>query len=182
MSTTSLRPIEEFPQGFFYIKSRKNGMVLDVEGDSKNPNARVIVWPQKFRANDNQLWSYDDGYLTNKNSGLDTRISDRICIPTDQMTAKFLFDTQIIQSDRKLPQEVQYQRWYFCEEGFFYPLQNSHLVLDIKGDSDEKGTPVLLYQRKDTENYNQLWTIEPYPFSSETFSLPGQEGYSYSYV
>ncbi|RUS32025.1 hypothetical protein BC938DRAFT_476472 [Jimgerdemannia flammicorona] len=30
--TTS--PIEEFPKGYFYIKSKKNGMVLDVEGDS----------------------------------------------------------------------------------------------------------------------------------------------------
>ncbi|RUS19178.1 hypothetical protein BC937DRAFT_87893 [Endogone sp. FLAS-F59071] len=70
---------EEFPEGYFFIKSHKNGMVLDVEEASKQHfnvdlrlqiNARVIVWPQKFRDNANQLWSHDNGFIINKCSGL----------------------------------------------------------------------------------------------------------------
>ncbi|RUP52380.1 ricin B lectin domain-containing protein [Jimgerdemannia flammicorona] len=147
--TTS--PIEEFPKGYFYIKSKKNGMVLDVEGDSIKPNARVIVWPQKFRGNANQLWTYDDGYLVNKNSELG-------------LTALFLSDLYVVQSERKPIEEAQHQRWNFCEEGFFYSLHDPHLVLDIRGDSNNQGAHILLYKRKDNDNYNQLWTIEPYPY------------------
>ncbi|RUP49302.1 ricin B lectin domain-containing protein, partial [Jimgerdemannia flammicorona] len=156
---------EEFPHGYFYIKSKKNGMVLDVEEASVRPNARVIVWPQKFRDNSNQLWSYDEGFLVNKNSGLGMLQSDR----------------QIVQSKRKFTAEAQNQLWHYCEEGFFYPLEHSNLVLDIRGDSDKPGATILLYQRKDADNKNQLWTIEPYGVSGETFSFSGQEGYSYSF-
>ena len=45
---------------YYYIRSRLNGLVLDVEGQNRNPGARVIMWKQKQAGNcDNQLW-YDD--------------------------------------------------------------------------------------------------------------------------
>ncbi|RUS33804.1 hypothetical protein BC938DRAFT_483791, partial [Jimgerdemannia flammicorona] len=110
---------EEFPHGYFYIKSKKNGMLQS--------------------------------------------------------------DRQIVQSKRKFTAEAQNQLWHYCEEGFFYPLEHSNLVLDIRGDSDKPGATILLYQRKDADNKNQLWTIEPYGVSGETFSFSGQEGYSYSF-
>lgn len=44
---------------YYIIRSRLNGLVLDVEGDNRNPGARVIMWNQKPGNCDNQLW-YDD--------------------------------------------------------------------------------------------------------------------------
>ncbi|RUS32026.1 hypothetical protein BC938DRAFT_476473 [Jimgerdemannia flammicorona] len=97
------------------------------------------------------------------------------------LTALFLPDLYVVQSERKPIEEAQHQRWNFCEEGFFYSLHDPHLVLDIRvrfgrnwgvviftntifGDSNNQGAHILLYKRKDNDNYNQLWTIEPYPY------------------
>ena len=44
---------------YYFIRSRLNGLVLDVEGDNRNPGARVVMWNQKPGNCDNQLW-YDD--------------------------------------------------------------------------------------------------------------------------
>lgn len=30
----------------------------------------MVVWPQKTKDVDNQLWMYDHGYIINKNSGM----------------------------------------------------------------------------------------------------------------
>ena len=46
-------------KSFYCIRSRLNGLVLDVEGGNRNPGARVIMWNQKPGDCDNQLW-YDD--------------------------------------------------------------------------------------------------------------------------
>ncbi|RUS27683.1 hypothetical protein BC938DRAFT_482881 [Jimgerdemannia flammicorona] len=57
------------PDGFFYIKSRLSGKVVDVDGASMKADAKILLWPQKFDSDrDNQLWYYDDGYLVNKKS------------------------------------------------------------------------------------------------------------------
>jgi len=44
---------------YYHIRSRLNGLVLDVEGDNRHPGARIIMWNQKPGNFDNQLW-YDD--------------------------------------------------------------------------------------------------------------------------
>jgi len=44
---------------YYHIRSRLNGLVLDVESDNRNPGARIIMWNQKPGNFDNQLW-YDD--------------------------------------------------------------------------------------------------------------------------
>ena len=44
---------------YYFIRSRLNGLVLDVEGNSYKPGARVITYTQKPGNCDNQLW-YDD--------------------------------------------------------------------------------------------------------------------------
>ena len=47
---------------FFWIKSKFNGKVLDIEGDSEEPGAEVITYDKKKKKKgpvDNQLW-YED--------------------------------------------------------------------------------------------------------------------------
>jgi len=47
---------------YFFIKSAMNGKVLDIEGNSKQSGAKVIMWGQKDKKDaDNQLW-FEDRY------------------------------------------------------------------------------------------------------------------------
>ncbi|KAG0169662.1 hypothetical protein DFQ30_003331 [Apophysomyces sp. BC1015] len=131
-----------FPVGkYFFIKSLKNDSVLDIYDGETTAGAKLIIWPQKETGNDNQLWRYDNGFLTNKNSTMGNLKSD----------------TQIVQYDRKTTTTYN-QRWGY-RDGFVYVLADPRLVLDIKGDNDKEGTSVILYARKDKDNENQQWRI-----------------------
>ncbi|SAM08258.1 hypothetical protein [Absidia glauca] len=138
-----------FPEGLFYILSRKNGFALDVYDGQTKEDANIIVWPQKFEDSDNQLWSYDNGRLINKKSGhaLDIRSS------------AFKKDKAIVQNKRKDKNQSQF--WLF-DQGFICSQEYPSMVFDIKGDSDKGGAHVVLYKRKDSDNLNQQWYLESY--------------------
>ncbi|KAI9031551.1 ricin B lectin domain-containing protein [Phycomyces nitens] len=143
----------KFPYGWFFIQSKcSHRMVLDVEGDSLKANAKVIVNPMKESDNNNQLWTHDHGYIINKNSGLVLDIQGGLLES----------DKQIIQYKRKMVEDAQNQRWYYREDGIIYPQVDPNLVLDIRGNWTKPGTVVLLYERKYTDNDNQLWDFVPY--------------------
>ncbi|KAI8078052.1 ricin B lectin domain-containing protein [Gilbertella persicaria] len=138
-----------FPQGHFYILSRKHGFALDVYDGQTKEDANIIVWPQKFQDSDNQLWSFDHGRLINKKSGHALDIS----------SSAFRKDKIIVQ--KKMKANKQSQEWIY-DQGFICSKEYPSLVLDIRGDSAKGGAQVLLYKRKDTDNLNQLWQFEPY--------------------
>ena len=50
---------------FFYIKSKMNGLVLDVKGSDKSPGTEVIMW-EKGADKENQIWWQDDSTRTIK--------------------------------------------------------------------------------------------------------------------
>ncbi|ORZ02604.1 ricin B lectin domain-containing protein [Syncephalastrum racemosum] len=152
-----------FPQGYFYIISRKNGYALDVYDGQTKADANIIVWPQKFQDSDNQLWTYDQGRIVNKKSGhvLDVRSS------------AFKKDKAVIQNKRK--DKNQTQEWTF-DNGFICSQVYQTMVLDIKGDSDEGGAQVLLYKRKETDNLNQQWFLEPYHTFESSLNMAADAG------
>ena len=41
---------------YFYIQSKVNGLVLDIQGGSSDPGTKVITWDKKDEDNHNQLW------------------------------------------------------------------------------------------------------------------------------
>ncbi|KAI8374464.1 ricin B lectin domain-containing protein [Radiomyces spectabilis] len=155
-------------------------MVLDVSWDSVKSNAKVIVWPKKDTDNDNQLWTYDNGYIINKNSGLGKVMLLglwKYVLLTYCFRALLLSsvgytggDKQVIQYKRKMIEDAQNQRWYYREDGFIYPQVDPNLVLDIRGNWTKPGTVVLLYERKYQDNENQLWDLIP-EVTEETGSL-----------
>lgn len=61
---------QSFPDGYFFIRNVASGKVLDVKDGLTNPGSSVIIWDRKGINYDNQLWSYDSGFLINKSSGL----------------------------------------------------------------------------------------------------------------
>jgi len=144
--------MSNFPPGWFYIQSRcDHKMVLDVEWDSLKTSARIVAWPRKEKLNDNQLWSYDRGFLINKNSGL----------VLDVTGGALQNDRQIIQQKRKVIEGANDQRWFYREDGYLYPRNDPNLVLDIRGNSFKPGAQILLYNRKYEDNINQLWDLIP---------------------
>ncbi|KAI9274583.1 ricin B lectin domain-containing protein [Phascolomyces articulosus] len=141
-----------FPvEGYFYIKSQTSNLVLDIDDGKTDPGANLIVYSQKdhdAEDNDNQLWRYDDGFLTNKKSGLVLDVSG----------GDLKADKDIVQYGRKLTMTGN-QR-FGLRDGFIYARADPRLVLDIKGGESSEGTQVLLYKRKENDNDNQQWTIE----------------------
>ncbi|ORZ12777.1 ricin B lectin domain-containing protein [Absidia repens] len=138
-----------FPKGLFYILSRKHGFALDVYDGQTKEDANIIVWPQKFEDSDNQLWTFDEGRLVNKKSGhvLDVRSS------------VFKKDKAIVQCKRKDKDQSQF--WQF-DQGFICSQEYPSMVFDIKKDNDKGGAHVILYKRKNSDNLNQQWYLEPY--------------------
>ncbi|CAO3702775.1 unnamed protein product [Rhizopus stolonifer] len=166
-----------FPEGEFYILSRKHGFALDVyDGQTKvkslycvkevsisnNPfflgNANIIVWPQKFQDSDNQLWSFVNGRLINKKLGHALDIS----------SSAFRRDKTIVQ--KKVKGSKQSQEWVY-DQGYICSKEYPTLVLDIRGDSEKGGAHILLYKRKDSDNLNQQWHFEPYQQFEHTLNM-----------
>ncbi|RUS28619.1 ricin B lectin domain-containing protein [Jimgerdemannia flammicorona] len=139
-----------FPEGYFFITSGANGLVLDIKNASKKPDQALVVSKQKHHDNDSQLWSCDNDFIINKNSGL----------VLDIRGGQVLSNKQIIQYNRKLTQAAHNQRWGY-RDGFIYSLADPNLVLDIKGGANAENTPVILYTRKSSDAFNQQWDIVP---------------------
>ncbi|KAI9489883.1 ricin B lectin domain-containing protein [Zychaea mexicana] len=151
--------MSDFPEGYFYIRSRQNGKVIDahsfaqVDGGYTKNDTKILIWtPKHTDDRDNQLWYYQDGFIVNKNSNkvLDVR-------------GGALHDnTPVIQYDRKLVVDAQNQRWgYKSRDGVIYLLADPRMVLDIRGDSADDGAKVILYHRKSAseDNLNQNWDL-----------------------
>ncbi|KAI9246897.1 ricin B lectin domain-containing protein [Phascolomyces articulosus] len=145
--------MSDFPEGYFYIRSRQNGKVIDVDGGYTKNDTKILIWTPKHNEDrDNQLWYYQDGFIINKNSGkvLDVRggaIKD---------------NAPIIQYDRKLVVDAQNQMWgYKGRDGMIYLLSDPQMVLDIRGGLTEDGSKVILYHRKLAleHNLNQQWDL-----------------------
>ncbi|KAL1918130.1 uncharacterized protein VTP21DRAFT_3396 [Calcarisporiella thermophila] len=156
-----------FPSGYFYIKSRKYGRVLDVFDRSKEPGAKVILWTQKLGDDrHNQLWSYEDGFLVNKHSGL----------VLDVAGGNLKSVAGLCQYTRKHANDAKNQRFAF-QDGFIFPVESPSLVVDIRGDADKDGAQIILYEKKQYDNLNQLFMLEP---EREEFRAPTQGYGSYA--
>ncbi|WP_194826266.1 RICIN domain-containing protein [Nocardia sp. XZ_19_231] len=61
---------DSFPEDSFYIRNVASNLVVDIEGGSADAGAPAVVWDRKSTGDAHQLWTYDEGFLVNKNSGL----------------------------------------------------------------------------------------------------------------
>ena len=127
--------------------SNSSSAVLDVQGASSAPGAKVNLWSRKSTG-DNQLWSVthdDDGFvkLTNISSGLVLGVST------------------VSQGSRTMQLEDSgepAQRWIAVKDGSSFKLvsaADTSLVLDARHASTANGTWVELYADNGTSN--QRW-------------------------
>lgn len=127
------------PQRAYYmIRSRMNGLVLDVSGGSFNPGTNVIMWSQKHDKNDNQLW-YDDP----STGTIRSKMND-FCLDTAG-------DYIVLNPHRPGDTNQLWERVDAC-------IRNRHnpgKVFDIEGANSSQGTKVMRYDRHG--NINQCF-------------------------
>ncbi|KAG0240690.1 hypothetical protein BGW41_006773, partial [Actinomortierella wolfii] len=155
----STRP-DNFPTGWFYIKSAVTGLVIDVEHglftDPMKAGARAEMNHQKIDNSDGrhsllelQLWRYDRGFLINRRTGL----------VLDIQGGSLKAGARVCQWQRKSGKEAQNQHWFY-ENGYIANVYNSRLVLDIDGDGSRDGAKIAVGERKLTNNADQQWLLE----------------------
>ncbi|KAI9321326.1 hypothetical protein BX666DRAFT_1900932 [Dichotomocladium elegans] len=160
-----------FPISYFYIVSKLNGMVIDVENpEAAQDGSRVVMAPkvEEKPARDTQLFIHQDGFLTNKRTGLVLDIDH-----AGTFTGIFTGEKSLFLDQMKEENADDQRFGYDAEFGHIYRLSDPRKVFDIKGSKDEAGTRVVMYKRKEEveEAANQLWTIEladpPKPVDSD---------------
>ncbi|KAI9495355.1 ricin B lectin domain-containing protein [Zychaea mexicana] len=142
--------VDNFPEGFFFIRCKATDMALDVNDGGMLNDYTMIIWPQKMVDSINQLWMHEDGFLINRKSGLvlDIRGGD------------IKKDKAIIQYARK-PGLAHNQRWQY-KDGYIFPAASPNLVLDIRGGEYKDAASIFLNSRLPGSNTTQQWLIQPF--------------------
>ncbi|KAG2207081.1 hypothetical protein INT46_003616 [Mucor plumbeus] len=137
-----------FPsEGYFFLKSQKTGLVLDINGENK-AGSKLVVRTKEDESNlDNQLWTFEHGYL----------VSKKTSFVVDIEGGDLRSDKRLLQFDRKKTM-AHNQRWGI-RDGFIYPVADPRLVLSAKEDS---GSEVTVTYRKEEENDLQQWYLESF--------------------
>ncbi|KAF9430481.1 hypothetical protein BGZ76_000821, partial [Entomortierella beljakovae] len=159
----STRP-DNFPTGWFYIKSAASGLVVDIEHgiftDPMKAGARAEMNRQKIDMGDNrhsllelQLWRYEAGFLINRRTGF----------VLDIQGGTLKQSARVVQWQRKSGKDARNQHWFY-QNGFIANVYNSRLVLDIDGDGSKDGAKIAVGERKPNANSDQQWNLEEVKF------------------
>jgi hypothetical protein len=149
---------------YYFITSKLNGNVLDVNGANTAAGTPIISYPQKTSGTDNQLWTLvptgpkdsaggqSQYYIQSKLNNYVLDISGGSPQP----------NTPIINYPINSPASTN-QIWQIIEsdtEGYFYIVSLSNgYVLDISGGSTEPGTAIISYPQNSPASDNQLWQL-----------------------
>ncbi|KAI9498745.1 hypothetical protein BDB00DRAFT_799332 [Zychaea mexicana] len=156
-----------FPIGYFYIISKMNGLVVDLRGDSETaaPGTKIVMAQKREESpeRDSQLWIHQNGFLTNKATGLVLDIN-----PAESFIAIFTKEKRMYLDGMKEADAANDQRFGFeSEPGFIYQLSEPKNVLDIRHELSEVDARLMIYKRKEYPEHegketkkNQLWDIE----------------------
>lgn len=136
--------VEYIQPAYFYLRSKLNDRVLDVENSSSRPKSRLIMWDRKAGA-PNQLW-YEDG-LGHIHSKLNHFVLD-----IDEEGENRLV------INPKVP-ESQTQQWV-VEGDYLVNHSMAGQVLDIERNDKRNGATLMCYERHG--ELNQRWELEFY--------------------
>ncbi len=161
-TTSSAKP----SSGYFLIRSKLNGLVLDVAGYNSEANTHLVVYPVKGTYGEaNQQWKItENGLIKSRLNGF------AIDIPgssTEPFTPVIVYPV----NETEAPPN---QQWTITEEGLIKSKLNG-FVLDILGSSTEALTPVVTYPINGTNGTpNQQWELVPIPVEALAEPLVAQ--------
>lgn len=142
----------DFPDGYFFIRNADSGQVLDVQDGSAEPGAPVILWPRKSSGYDNQLWTYDSGFLVNKASGLVLEV------PGYESGGNITPGTSLVQNTRREQPASLNQLWAYNYQHLM-PYDPKVSLAGQGGDVSTPGTKAVV-DRFDFNELRQAWTLE----------------------
>lgn len=151
--------MSDFPSSYFYVKSQYTGRVL--QPVSAEPGSSVGVFEQKHPGTDGvdlQLWTWVEGFLINKETGL---VMD---VPNGIKTMALL-DTHVKMSHRASAADAApLQLWDYVRGGWLANRDSKEekMVIDIRHESKKDGAHVHLFHLKQDEgdNSNQKWMFD----------------------
>jgi Ricin-type beta-trefoil lectin domain-like len=158
---------------YYFIKSKLDGNVIDIQGASTKSGVQLDAWPQKTSGTDNQLWEFvadpaGSGYFFIK-SKLDGNVIDIEQASTTPGTLLDAWPQKTSGTDNQL--------WQFYKDpgGSGYYFIQSKLdctVVDIKGASTTAGALLDAWPLKSSGTNNQLWEVVSGSFPSPVSAEP----------
>lgn len=149
---------------YYFIASKLNGNVLDINGANPASGTQIISYPQKSSGTDNQLWTLVPTGPKDSAGGqsqyyIQSRLNNYVL---DIQGGSTQSGTPIISFPINSPASNN-QIWQIIEsdtEGYFYivSLLNGY-VLDISGANTAPGTPIISFPQKSPAGDNQLWQL-----------------------
>jgi hypothetical protein len=149
---------------YYFITSKLNGNVLDVNGANTAPKTPIISYPKKTSGTDNQLWALVPTGPKDSAGGqsqyyIQSKLNNYVLDIEGGSTQP---KTPIINYPINSPASNN-QIWQIIEsdtEGYFYivSLLNGY-VLDITGSNTTPGTPIISYPQNSPASDNQLWQL-----------------------
>ncbi|KAG1445616.1 hypothetical protein G6F56_009851 [Rhizopus delemar] len=151
--------VDTFPIGYFYIISKLNGMALDIDANQAIESGSKVVTAVKKEdkpERDTQLWIHQDGFLTNKFSGLVLDIGK-----AKTFKAIFTGEEAVYVDKMKEEENANDQRFGYTNE-YLHVLSDPTQVVDIKKSNAEAGADIMIYERKENveDGINQLWDLQ----------------------
>lgn len=172
---------------YFFIESKLNDLVLDVSGASEDPGAKVVTWERGDDNKPNQLWWVDHYTNTIRtklnNFCMEIENGELVVNPYKEGEAEQQWiihqDSIVNRNDRERTLDIaeensdpgakiiawQYNgnsnqewRYHHVEAEFFWLVSEMNgKAMDIEGGDSSSGAKVIMYEKKDDAEDNQLW-------------------------
>ncbi|CEG67486.1 hypothetical protein RMATCC62417_03911 [Rhizopus microsporus] len=147
-----------FPEGYFFIKNQKHGLVITVL-ETEKLAAQVIATKLDMQNYNRQLWTHKDGFLFNKASGL----------VLDVRGGCIVDGSELCQYKQK-SEGYENQQWGLSVEGFIHAKTHKDKVLAIDAQSGETANLVLA-SRKTPDHEEQRWNFVLPVFKQKSSSV-----------
>lgn len=158
---------------YYFIKSKLDGNVIDVQGASTKSAALLDAYPQKSSGTNNQMWEFvpdpaGSGYYFIK-SQLDGNVIDILQASSKPGTLLDAFPQKSAGAENQL--------WQFVKDpagsgDFFIVSKLNGYVIDIQGASTKAGAPLDAYPLKMSGTTNQLWSVVSGTFPGPVTVVP----------
>jgi Ricin-type beta-trefoil lectin domain-like len=137
------------------------GLVVDVTGGNPTPGTPLQGWSLNSPFTNNQLWTFEPG--PSGGFFIKSNLGDNLVI--DVKGGNSAPGTPLQVWPQNTP-PTNNQLWRFAPyfpfaQGSFHSLLGYNLVIDARGGSSARGTPLQIWPQNTPFTYNQLWNIAP---------------------
>lgn len=146
--------------GYYFIKSKLDGNVMDVQGASTTSGALLDAYPQKSTGNDNQLWEFIAGPAGSNYYYIKSKLDGNV---VDIQGASSKPGT-LLDSYPQKTSGFDNQLWQFVKDpggsGYCFIMSKENCnVVDVQAASTKSGALLDAYPQKTSGTDNQLWEV-----------------------